>query len=155
MNPATTGALLGLVGGSALVYAIGRTPLMRRNDLADRIAPYLRESAGSFGAPASTSSNAGPLGALLHPLLHDANGRAVGGCFRGGHEADASQAIILLWLSKAGRAGTNTRLFTTGRMPGPSAGAMSPQTVRTITLRADGSDRATPNVGAGRALTSG
>src|SRR4051794_9830560 len=83
MTPAATGALLGLVGGSALVYTIGRTPLLRRQTLADRIEPYLREAgAGLDRRP--RHSGEGPLATLTRPLL-DAAARL--DRFLGGREA--------------------------------------------------------------------
>lgn len=70
MSPAATGALLGLLGGGALVYSIARTPLLRRRTLADRIAPYLRDAGGTLEA-ARPRASAGPVGALLAPVFGD------------------------------------------------------------------------------------
>ncbi len=106
MSPATTGALLGLFGGGALVYAIGRTPPMRRTDLGDRIAPYLKESTGSFGPPAP-AADGGPFATLVRPLLHDAAGRL--DRFLGGREA------LLLRLERAGGRQT-LQEFRTGQV---------------------------------------
>ncbi|HSP36835.1 MAG TPA: type II secretion system F family protein [Frankiaceae bacterium] len=70
MTPATVGALIGLVGGSALVYSLGRTPLVRRRSLADRIAPYLRDAGGGLGRRPAPEQ--GLLRALTGPFLSDA-----------------------------------------------------------------------------------
>ena len=58
MSPAATGALLGLVGGSALVYTIARTPLLRRQRAR---RPHRPLPAGA-PAPASTAAHAPPTG---------------------------------------------------------------------------------------------
>jgi tight adherence protein C len=84
MSPAATGALLGLFGGSALVYSISRLPVVRRPSLADRIAPYLRDAGGAFDRP-SPRSDVGPLRALAQPLLLDAATRL--DRFLGGRDA--------------------------------------------------------------------
>jgi tight adherence protein C len=84
MSPTTTGALLGLVGGGALVYSAARTPLLRRRSLADRIEPYLREL-GSAPTRPSPRPGTGPLGAVLRPVLDDAALRL--DRFLGGREA--------------------------------------------------------------------
>jgi tight adherence protein C len=84
VTPAATGALIGLVGGSALVYTIARTPLMRRQTLADRIEPYLRE-AGAGIERRPRGANEGPLATLIRPLLSDAAARL--DRFLGGREA--------------------------------------------------------------------
>jgi tight adherence protein C len=84
MSPATTGAVLGLVGGSALVYSAARTPVLRRSTLADRIAPYLRDTPAAFDRP-PTRVDAGALRALARPLLTDAAARL--DRFLGGRDA--------------------------------------------------------------------
>jgi tight adherence protein C len=84
MTPAGTGALLGLVGGSALVYTASRTPLLRRVRLEDRIAPYLRNTAFSFAQPTRTGA-ADWLPAFLAPLFEDVGRRL--DRFLGGREA--------------------------------------------------------------------
>lgn len=84
MTPATTGALIGLLGGSALVYTVARTPLLRRHTLADRIEPYLREAgAGLDRRP--RGGNEGALRSLTRPFLDDAAARL--DRFLGGREA--------------------------------------------------------------------
>jgi len=44
MTPVLTGALLGLVAGSGFLLAASRVPAMRRPQLDDRLAPYLRDT---------------------------------------------------------------------------------------------------------------
>jgi tight adherence protein C len=84
VSPAATGALVGLFGGGALVYSVSRLPVVRRPSLADRIAPYLRDTSGAFDRP-SPRSDVGPLRALTRPLLHDAATRL--DRFLGGRDA--------------------------------------------------------------------
>ena len=45
MNAATTGAVLGLMGGVGFAVAISRIPILRRHTLEDRVGPYLRDPA--------------------------------------------------------------------------------------------------------------
>lgn len=84
MSPAATGALLGLVGGGAVVYSISRVPALRRPTLADRIAPYLRD-AGVGLDRRPDAARSGPVAALACPLLDDAAARL--DRFLGGREA--------------------------------------------------------------------
>lgn len=44
MNPAITGAGLGLLAGAGLMIAVSRIPALRRPRLEDRLAPYLRDT---------------------------------------------------------------------------------------------------------------
>lgn len=45
MSPGLFGAVLGLVGGAGLLLALVRVPAFRKPRLADRLAPYVRDSA--------------------------------------------------------------------------------------------------------------
>jgi tight adherence protein C len=83
VNPAATGALLGLLGGTALVYSLGRLPPMRRLTLAERIAPYVRDTVAALDRPHPLRR--GPLAALYGPLLDDLARRL--DRFLGGREA--------------------------------------------------------------------
>ncbi|MDQ1633326.1 MAG: tight adherence protein [Frankiaceae bacterium] len=83
MSPAATGALLGLVGGSALVYTLARTPIARRVTLADRIAPFLRDVPTNFEAARPITDRPGST--LLRPLAVDVVARL--DRFLGGREA--------------------------------------------------------------------
>ena len=84
MNAALAGAGVGALGAGGLLLTVLSTPPLRRSDLADRLAPYLRDTA----RPSRLLDEARPLTPfptverLLGPLLTDAAGvvdRAVGG----------------------------------------------------------------------------
>jgi tight adherence protein C len=73
MSPATTGALLGLLGGGALAYSAARTPLARRVTLADRIAPFLRDAPSAVEVVRPVTDRPGST--LLRPIASDLVGR--------------------------------------------------------------------------------
>lgn len=67
------GALLGLAGGAGLIAAIVASPAARRTTLADRVAPYLRDTTKpSALLDATTPVRTGAIAHLLAPLVRDA-----------------------------------------------------------------------------------
>lgn len=73
MTLAAIGALLGLAAGGGLLLAVLASPPLRRQTLADRIAPYLRditEPTRLVGQTTATPS--GAMRRLLAPLVRDA-----------------------------------------------------------------------------------
>ncbi len=74
MSITLIGALLGAVAASGLLLALFASPLMRRQTLADRIAPYLADAAAPSRLLAGprTGGAAGALRRLTTPLLRDA-----------------------------------------------------------------------------------
>jgi tight adherence protein C len=84
MTPEVTGAALGLLGASGICLAVAVSPPLRRPDLVERLAPYLRDAAqesrllrrGESVTPFPTVER------LLGPILRDLAGRvdrAIGG----------------------------------------------------------------------------
>lgn len=66
------GALLGLVAGTGLLLVQRRAPILRRIDLDDRLAPYLRETSRPSSLLSRTSVAAAPsVSHLLAPLARD------------------------------------------------------------------------------------
>jgi len=84
MTPASTGALLGLVGAAGLWLLVTANPRVRRPRLVDRLAPYLRDTPAPSRLLHDTG-NSPPFTAvrrLVGPVLTDAAAwvdRAIGG----------------------------------------------------------------------------
>jgi tight adherence protein C len=64
MSPWLTGALLGAGFGLSLLLVVRRMPFLRRPSVDERIAPYLRDLAGTY-APFSLSESSSPFNALF------------------------------------------------------------------------------------------
>ncbi len=73
MSPELIGGLLGALVATGLILAVLASPPLRRPTLADRIAPYLRDTAGQSQLLArSGNGTATAFGRLTRPLLRDA-----------------------------------------------------------------------------------
>lgn len=116
---AAAGALVGLVGGSGLVLAVGRLPARRRPTLHDRLAPYLRDiTADAAGTrPTAVAVEALPLlRRLAAPIVSGAVerlDRALGGAesvrrrldlLGAGRTVESFRAEQLVWGASAGAA---------------------------------------------------
>lgn len=101
MSPTISGIVLGSLAGCGLVVAVAWTPLLRRPTLADRIAPYLRDTPrpSRLLATQHTATPFPALQRLARPLVAElarALDRVVGGVISARRRLDRLGADIAL-----------------------------------------------------------
>lgn len=96
-----TGALLGLLAGAGLFLVVGGVPWGRRPDLADRLAPYVRDV-----VPRSTLLAAAPPGNRLLAAVERFLGPVLGDGARRLERLSAGNASVRLRLERLGRGGS-------------------------------------------------